>query len=136
MLGGNESVGTVVVSKTTGRNVAVVAVPVKENDAVTGVLGASVYLDTLTDTLRREVPEPFVFYAIDREGKFAIHSDKGQISRDIATISAGSSFGQALQRIRAQESGTVMYDDGGVRYQFSFPLLVHRNLRYCPTMAR
>lgn len=120
VLGGNESVGTVVVSKTTGRNVAVVAVPVKEDDAVTGVLGASVYLDTLTDTLRSEVPGPFVFYAIDREGKFAIHSDKGQISRDIATISPGSSFGQALQQIRARESGTVLYDDGGVRYQAAF----------------
>jgi len=120
VLGGNESVGTVVVSKTTGRNVAVVAVPVKENDTVTGVLGASVYLDTLTDTLRSEVPEPFVFYAIDREGKFAIHSDKGQISRDIATIGTSSSFGQALYRIRTQESGTVTYDDGGVHYQAKF----------------
>lgn len=120
VLGGKESVGTVVVSKTTGRNVAVVAVPVKENDAVTGILGASVYLDTLTDTLRSEVPGPFVFYAVDREGKFAIHSDKGQISRDSATISPGSSFGQALQQIRARENGTVLYDDGGVRYNAAF----------------
>lgn len=120
VLGGNESVGTVVVSKTTGRNVAVVAVPVKENEAVTCILGASVYLDTLTDTLRSKVPEPFVFYAIDREGKFAIHSDKGQISRDIETISPGSSFGKALRWIRTKESGTVMYDDGGIRYQATF----------------
>jgi ABC-type amino acid transport substrate-binding protein len=120
VLGGNESVGTVVVSKTTGRNVAVVAVPVKENGAVTGVLGASVYLDILTDTIRSEVPEPFVFYAIDREGKFAIHSDKGQISRDIATIGTSSMFGQVLHRIQTQDNGVVEYDDGGVHYKARF----------------
>ncbi len=120
VLGSNESVGTVVVSLSTGKNSAIVAVPVKENDAVTGVLGASVYLDTLTDTLRCEIPEPFVFYAIDREGKFALHSGKGQITRNITTIGPGSSFGQALHQIQIQESGAVAYDDGGVHYQARF----------------
>ena len=120
VISGNESVGTVVVSKTTGRNVAVVAVPVKENDTVTGVLGASVYLDILTDTIRLEAPDLFVFYAIDKEGKFALHSDKGQISRDIATIGTSSSFGQALNRIQTQENGVVEYDDGGVHYNARF----------------
>jgi ABC-type amino acid transport substrate-binding protein len=120
VLGGNESVGTVVVSLSTGKNTAIVAVPVKENGSVTGVLGASVYLDTLTETLRGEIPEPFVFYAMDREGRFALHSDKGQISRNITTIGPGSSFGQALHRIQAQEGGTEAYDDGGVHYRARF----------------
>jgi len=85
VLAGNESVGTVVISHNTGRNAGIVAVPVLKDGTVTGVLGASVYLDTLTDSLRADIPEPFVFYAIDSEGKFALHSDKGQISRDITT---------------------------------------------------
>ncbi len=121
VLAGNESVGTVVVSLSTGRNAAVVAVPVKDHqDTVTGVLGASVYLDTLTQTLRDEVPDPFIFYAIDKEGKFAIHSDMGQISRDIATIDTGSSYGQALQQIRTEDRGEVTYEDAGVQYQARF----------------
>lgn len=120
VLGGNESVGTVVVSLSTGKNTAIVAVPVKENGAVTGVLGASVYLDTLIDTLRIKVPDPFVFYAIDREGKFALHSGKGQISRNITTIGPGSSFGQALHQIQTQDNGVVEYDDGGVHYMARF----------------
>ena len=120
MLAGNESVGTVVVSHTTGKNVGVVAVPVRNQGTVTGVLGASVYLDTLTDTLREEVPEQFVFFAIDTEGKFALHSDKGQISRDIATIGPATSFGKAIATIRAQDAGTVEYDDGGVHYRARF----------------
>jgi len=120
VLAGRESVGTVVVSYSTGKNAVIVAVPVMDKGTVTGVLGASVYLDTLTDTIRREVPEPFIFYAIDTEGKFALHSDKGQISRNITTIGPGSSFGRAIGTICAQDSGTVEYDDGGVSYQARF----------------
>jgi ABC-type amino acid transport substrate-binding protein len=116
VLAGNESVGIVVVSYSTGKNVAVVAVPVKTRDTVTGVLGASVYLDTLTDTLRGKVPEPFLFYAIDTENQFALHSDKGQISRNITTIGPDSSFGRAIGTICTQDSGTVEYDDGGIHY--------------------
>lgn len=120
VLSGNESVGTVVVSHSTGRNTAIVAVPVKENGAVIGVLGASIYLDTQTDMLQSEIQDPFIFYAIDKENTFALHSEKGQISRDITTIGAGSSFGQALRTIRSQESGSVSYEDGGIQYQAKF----------------
>lgn len=120
VLSGKESVGTVVVSLSTGRNTAIVAVPVKEGDMVNGVLGASIYLDTLTQDLRDEVPEPFVFYAIDTEGKYALHSDKGQISRKIGMIESGSSYGQALKKIRSDESGDVVYEDGGISWQAHF----------------
>jgi len=120
VLAGNESVGIVVVSHSTGKNVAIIAVPVRNQSAVTGVVGASVYLDTLTDTLRGRVPAPFVFYAIDTEGQFALHSDKGQISRNVATIGPELSFGRAISTIRAQGSGTVEYDDGGVHYMARF----------------
>jgi ABC-type amino acid transport substrate-binding protein len=120
VLAGNESVGIVVVSHSTGKNVAVVAVPVRNQRAVTGVVGASVYLDTLTDTLRSKVPGPFVFYAIDTENQFALHSDKGQISRNTVTIGPETSFGRAIGTIRSQDSGTVEYDDGGVHYLARF----------------
>jgi ABC-type amino acid transport substrate-binding protein len=120
VLAGKESVGTVVVSYSTGKNTAIVAVPVKSSGEVTGVLGASVYLDTMTDTLRGRIPEPFVYYAIDTENQFAIHSDKGQITRNITMIGPDSSFGKAIDKIRAQDSGTVEYDDGGIHYMARF----------------
>jgi ABC-type amino acid transport substrate-binding protein len=120
VLAGNESVGIVVVSHATGRNVAVTAVPVMHQGAVTGIAGASVYLDTLTDTIRTEVPGPFVFYAIDTENQFALHSDKAQIARNITAIGPATSFGRAISTIHAQDSGTVEYDDGGVHYMARF----------------
>jgi len=120
VLAGKESVGTVVVSHNTGRNAGIVAVPVLKEGTVTGVLGASVYLDNLTDSLRADIPEPFVFYAIDAEGKFALHSDTGQISRNITTIGPDTSFGKAIATIRAGDSGRVAYEDGGVAYLADF----------------
>lgn len=120
VLAGKESVGTVVVSHNTGRNAGIVAVPVIQEGSVNGVLGASVYLDNLTDGLRGEIPEPFVFYAIDAEGKFALHSEKGQISRNITTIGPETSFGKAIAAIRSGYSGRVEYEDGGVRYRAGY----------------
>lgn len=120
VLGGKESVGIVVMSYSTGKNVAIIAVPVKNQSMVTGVMGSSVYLDTLTDRLRSKVPEPLVFYAIDTESRFALHSDKGQISRNVAVIGPESSFGRAIDTMRAQSSGTVGYDDGGIHYLARF----------------
>jgi hypothetical protein len=121
VLAGKESVGIVVMSYSTGKNVAVIAVPVRNQSAVTGVMGASVYLDTLTDKLRSRIPEPLVFYAIDTESKFALHSDKGQISRNIATIGPESSFGRAIDTMCAQSSGTVGYETGNSLWPGSYP---------------
>ncbi len=120
VLSGKDTVGAVIVGYTTGRNSAVVAVPVRDNGGVIGVLGGSLYLDVLADTLRKDIPAQFVFYAIDQEGRFALHSEKGQITRNSATISPDTSFGRALRQIQANESGDVSYDDGGVKYQAMF----------------
>jgi len=120
VLSGRESVGTFIVGYTTGKNSAVVAVPVRENGNVNGVLGGSLYVDSVADSLRSEIPAPFVFYAIDNEGNIAIHSEKGQIGRDSATIGPGTSFGRALAQIRNQESGSTAYEDGGISYQAVF----------------
>jgi ABC-type amino acid transport substrate-binding protein len=138
VLGGKESVGVVVMSYSTGKNVAIIAVPVRNQTAVTGVMGASVYLDTLTDTLRSKVPERFVFYAIDTENQFALHSDKGQISRNVSTIGPASSFGRAIDSMRAQSSGTVEYDDAGIHYMARFrsdPLTGWRHVVAWPQSA-
>jgi hypothetical protein len=113
-------VGSVIVGYNSGKNSAVAAIPVKENGKVTGILGGSLYLDPLAGTIRSNLPGSFVFYAIDREGKFALHSEKGLIARDTATIDTGSSFGKALRQVQAQESGEVAYDDGGIHYQAKF----------------
>lgn len=70
VLAGDTSIGTVVVSKSTGRYTAIVAVPVFGEGQVNGVLGTSIYCDTLEEDLFRNVTLPYGYYAfaVDRNG--------------------------------------------------------------------
>lgn len=68
VLDGDPAVGNLVVSKATGKAVAIVAVPViQEDDNVAGVLGASIYLDELSERIRQEMglDDRMIFYALD-----------------------------------------------------------------------
>lgn len=56
LLAGQVVIGDLVVSRATGRKVAIVAVPVRGSDnAIVGVLGASVHLDSLSARIKSEM---------------------------------------------------------------------------------
>ena len=79
---GNVSIGTLVTSRSTGRPVAIIAVPITAtNGTVVGLLGASIYLDDLSALVRRETGADAndLFWAIDPTGTIAIHSDPTNI---------------------------------------------------------
>jgi ABC-type amino acid transport substrate-binding protein len=124
LLAGNESVGTIVSSHTTGRNVVVVAVPVLDKGKVIGILGASVYLDSITlavkDTLA--LPDTMQFFAVDPAGNVAIHSNDERIFQN--DISAGNtppgSIGAAVKGMLSENAGTLSYDYGGKHWQGQF----------------
>ena len=84
LLAGQTVLGDLVVSKSTGRKSAVVAVPVMQGQQVIGALGASVFLDDLSDTLRGEMglPNDVVFAAVASDGEIALHSDTAMIMAD------------------------------------------------------
>lgn len=81
VLAGNASIGTIVVSKSTGRYTAIIAVPVVKDGKVSGILGTSVYCDTLEKTLEEEVlfPEGYYFFILDARGEPVLDSLPGQI---------------------------------------------------------
>ena len=120
VIAGNESFGYVVVSHSTGKNTGIVAVPVIIKGNTKGILGASLYLDTLTDKTREKIPEPFLFFAIDNEGKFAIHSEKGKISQSISAYDRNKSLKTALEEIFNSSSGSCSYEEDGVYYNAVF----------------
>ncbi|MBI2906451.1 MAG: cache domain-containing protein [Chloroflexi bacterium] len=73
--------GDLVVSRSTGRKSAVVAVPVVKDGKVVGGLGSSVFLEDLSATLRQELglPDNMVFYAVTDRNEVALHSDTAMI---------------------------------------------------------
>ncbi len=121
VLAGNVSIGTVVVSHSTGKSTAIVAVPVIDRGAVTGVLGASVYLDELSVDMREslDLQDPIFFFALDREGMYALNSEEERISQSAAMQDTPSAT-EAMETVLSENEGFVTYASGGEQRQVIF----------------
>lgn len=110
VLAGNASLGTVVVSHSTGRSTGIVAVPVMDQDRVTGVLGASVYLDLLSRELGDALPLPatMFFFALDPSGTLSLHSDVQKIGQTVSMQGSPGAI-SSMQEIMTRQRGTVSY---------------------------
>ena len=117
-LAGRTVIGELVVSRSTNRNTAVVAVPVRgRDDAVVGVLGSSVHLDSLGALLRREMgglERRLLFFAIDSQPLGALNSDPALIFTEPMSL-GDEGMRQAFTRILATGEGAVTYDFRGSR---------------------
>lgn len=114
VLRGETVLGTLVVSKATGRSSAIVAVPVRgEGGQVTGVLGASVYLEAMSERLRKELalPEEFIFFSFDATPIVALNWDPHLVLADPAKLGPG--VARAFREMLGREAGVVRYDFRG-----------------------
>lgn len=109
VIGGKTSIGTIVVSKSTGRYTAIIAVPVFLHGDVTTILGTSVYCDTLEDMLDDDIPLPgdYYFFVLDQDGMPVLDSLPGRI------FSLEGAPGAKMQILAGQE-GQVEYTYEGV----------------------
>ena len=111
LLAGKDVTGDLVVSRSTNRNVAIVAVPIRRDDRVVGALGASVYLDKLGEIVSREMGDPgpdTIFFAIDGRPMGAIHSDPSLIFTEPMKL-GDERMQAAFRRILSNDRGTVSY---------------------------
>lgn len=81
VLAGNISIGSIVVSKSTGKYTAIIAIPVFSDGRVEGILGTSVYCETLEQILEREIPlsKGYYFFILDSRGDPVLDSLPGEI---------------------------------------------------------
>lgn len=90
LMAGHEVLGDLMVSKSTGKSVAIVAVPIRGRDgAIVGALGASVYLDKLSARLARELRlgPGTIFYSFDARPLLGVVWDPSLILIDPRRIS-------------------------------------------------
>lgn len=121
VLAGNVSIGALVVSHSTGRDTAITAVPVMSGGEVTGVLGASIYLDAMSEALAEDLllPDGMFFLALNPEGQVALHSSEERISQDLERQGTPS-MRRAVEMIRSSESGAVEYEYEGRLWRVIF----------------
>jgi len=121
VLAGEPAIGPVVVSLSTGRTTAIVAVPVKDGGEVTGVIGASVYSEVLSRDLARtlSLPEDQFFFVLDNTGKYILNSEEQRIGQDpsVQETPAGQ---EVFRTIMQQESGEISAYVEGKYYSVTF----------------
>lgn len=117
-LAGRTVIGDLVVSRSTQRNAAIVAVPVRGRDGVVvGVLGASVHLDSLSALLRQELgglDDALLFFAIDAQPLGALNSDSALIFTEPMRL-GDAGMRRAFTEMLAGQEGAVTYDFRGSR---------------------
>jgi len=116
-MAGKVSIGDLMSSKSTGKNVAVVAVPIKSGMVTVGVMGGSTYLDGFSNDVASalSLPDYMYFFAINNDGQVALHTDTTKIMQHPATF-GGALIADGMGTITVTNNGTVDYDlDGRMR---------------------
>ncbi|HVA27916.1 MAG TPA: cache domain-containing protein [Candidatus Baltobacteraceae bacterium] len=106
---GKNAVGDLVMGRSSGKPVAIVAVPVRgANGSVTGLVGAAVDLTALNAILVKELglQAGMVFWAVDARGVTALHSDPANIFND---VSKDPRLATLLKHMIATDSGYQTY---------------------------
>lgn len=109
VLAGETVIGALVVSKATWRSSAIVAVPVINDGLVVGVLGASIYLDELSERLDTEmaIEGTAIFYSFDATPLLALEWDPQLILVD--PFSLGPEIRAVFEYMLWRETGSVRY---------------------------
>lgn len=111
VLAGETVIGELVASTATGRSAAIVAVPVPGMDGrITGVLGASVYLDRLSAQLEREMDldDTMIFFSFDAQPLVGLDWDPGLIFIDPTRLGQ-EDLSRAFQDMLARTEGVSSY---------------------------
>lgn len=114
VLAGKTVVGSLVISKSTGLKSAVVAVPVKKDGAVVGVLGASIFLEQLNEIIKGDLklPDNLSFFVIGPNAVAVLHWKAERIFQDPTKLGS-SSLTKAVENMFSRKEGMVEYEFDG-----------------------
>lgn len=115
LMAGQTVLGDLVASKATGKSSAIVAVPVHGLDGdIVGILGSSVYLDSLSLRIKRELelPPNQIFFSIDATPIGALQDDPEQIFLDPYDLDEPD-LERAIREMLTREEGVVNYSFRG-----------------------
>ena len=117
LMAGQTVVGDLVASKATGKSSAIVAVPVRNaGGALVGVLGSSIYLDSLSLLIKREIdlqPDQ-IFFSVDATPIGALQDDPAQIFLDPYALGEPE-LERAIREMLSKTDGVVNYTFRGKR---------------------
>ncbi len=110
-----------VVSKSTGKRSAIIAVPVQKDGHVIGALGVSVATEKIADLVDDKIslPRQMVFYALDSHGQTSLHRELALLF-EFAGEMGSPSLKEAVKEMLSKPGGTVHYEFGGTEREAIF----------------
>ena len=128
LMGGKSILGSLVVSKSTGKRSAVIAVPVIQQGKVVGAIGATLFLDKLSEKIAAmlSLKNGESFYALAPDGRTVLHSITDRHFLDPRELGSGS-LRKAAEEMLSRDSGEVSYEyDNALKHAvFSTSPLTH-----------
>jgi hypothetical protein len=112
LLAGKSVVGSLVVSKSTGKKSVVTALPILDDrNRMIGAVGSTLFLEKLDQTLTLvlSLPEGVLFYVLDRDGTTVLHQ-KMNLVFDNPLTKDSPSLKVAAEKMLSTESGEVEYE--------------------------
>jgi hypothetical protein len=116
LMAGREVTGDLVLSRSTGRRSAVVAVPVKKNGKIIGAVGVSLSIREISRMIDEEMglPEDMILYALDQEGRASLHRVSAMLFAYPSDLGSRS-VAKTVKEMLARPEGVVTYDFYGER---------------------
>jgi hypothetical protein len=110
LMAGRQITGALVVSKATGQRSAVVAVPVKEGEVVVGAIGASVFLDKLSEQIDSilALGSDTSYFALSPDGLTTLHRQVDRHFLDPRELGS-ESLRAAVDQMLSGTAGEVTY---------------------------
>lgn len=111
LMAGQKIIGALVVSKSTGQRSAVSAIPIKEGGKVVGAIGASLFLDKLSDQIGSilALRTDAAFFALAPNGLTTLHSKKDRHFLDPRELGS-ETLKKAANEMLSGTSGEVTYE--------------------------
>lgn len=121
LMRGEDVIGSLVISKSTGARSVIVAAPIVKDGHVIGAVGASISATALAKRVGDSIqlPDAVVFYALDRHGLTALHKETDLIFQFPSDL-GDESLKSAVRKMLSQPQGTVQYTFRGTRRSVLF----------------
>ena len=111
LIAGRSVTGSLVISKSTGRRSAVIAVPIFRHGKVTGAIGASLFLDNLADRIASmlKLPGDAGFFALAPDGRTTLHLKTERHFLDPRELGS-ETLKAAVDEMLANDAGELGYE--------------------------
>lgn len=110
LMEGREVIGSLVVSKSTGQRSAIIAVPIKKDGKVIGAVGATLFLDKLSEQIASvlALPQDVAFFALAPNGMTTLHRKTDRHFLDPRELGS-ETLKNAVNEMLSKDSGEVTY---------------------------